>query len=199
MSPDHYERLGVRRDAGDEEIRDAYRRQAKAHHPDSSGGGDEAEFRDVQEAYETLRDPERRRRYDECLRACARGPAFRAEPARPPVEETAAPRSSWTLWTSAVPVRGRRLELVLDPEEARRGGILPLRLPFEEPCPSCAGSVFARFFCPECGGRGSTASSVEVELRLPGGVRHGSTLAFRVDLDALRSLDVLLDVLVEPA
>lgn len=63
---DFYEILGVSRDANEEDIKRAYRRLAREHHPDKNGGDKESEerFKEVTVAYETLRDPERRRNYD---------------------------------------------------------------------------------------------------------------------------------------
>lgn len=60
---DHYTTLGVARDADADTIKKAYRSKAQKTHPDK--GGDTAAFADVQKAYDTLSDPDRRKRYDE--------------------------------------------------------------------------------------------------------------------------------------
>ena len=62
----YYEVLGVSESAGDEQIKQAYRRQAKKYHPDLNPDNPaaEAKFKAVVEAYETLSDTEKRKAYD---------------------------------------------------------------------------------------------------------------------------------------
>src|ERR1700733_9563450 len=61
---DYYEVLGVSKDASADEIKKAFRRAAVQHHPDKEGG-DEAKFKEVNEAYEVLKEPSKRQRYDQ--------------------------------------------------------------------------------------------------------------------------------------
>jgi len=64
---DYYETLGVPRGASAEEIKQAFRKLARVHHPDvaKNKASGEAKFKEINEAYEVLGDPEKRRRYDE--------------------------------------------------------------------------------------------------------------------------------------
>ena len=66
---DYYETLGVDRTASEEELKKAYRKMARQHHPDLQTGeaqkkSSEEKFKEVNEAYAVLSDPEKRRQYD---------------------------------------------------------------------------------------------------------------------------------------
>ena len=62
-TPDYYKTLGVPRTATADEIKKAFRKLARTHHPDA--GGDEAKFKELNEAYEVLSDDKKRKLYDQ--------------------------------------------------------------------------------------------------------------------------------------
>src|SRR5436309_2490381 len=64
---DYYSTLGVAKTATEKEIKQAYRKLARKHHPDVNQGkkASETKFKEINEAYEVLGDPEKRRKYDE--------------------------------------------------------------------------------------------------------------------------------------
>lgn len=103
---DHYRVLGVARDAGTPEIRRAYRRLARQHHPDHDPRPESHErFRALADAYAALNDPARRARYDRAMR-----------PARP--------------YTRPVRAAGSTLRGVLElsAREAQLAAVTPLTL-----------------------------------------------------------------------
>ncbi len=64
MSKDYYKTLGIEKNASKEEIKKAFHKKAHQYHPDKSGG-DEAKFKEVNEAYQTLSDDQKRAGYDQ--------------------------------------------------------------------------------------------------------------------------------------
>ena len=78
---DYYETLGLERGASQDDIKKAYRRLARRYHPDVSDAPDaEARFKEVGEAYEVLKDPEKRAAYDEFGQDWKAGQDFRPPP-----------------------------------------------------------------------------------------------------------------------
>src|SRR5688572_31514323 len=78
---DYYKILGLARDASQDEIKRVYRRLARKYHPDvSKETNAEDRFKEVQEAYEVLKDPEKRAAYDQLGANWRQGQEFRPPP-----------------------------------------------------------------------------------------------------------------------
>src|SRR5438132_8039797 len=79
---DYYKSLGVARDASEADIKKAFRALARQYHPDVAKNKAQAEekFKEINEAYEVLGDPEKRRKYDELGPAWKQGAGFRPPP-----------------------------------------------------------------------------------------------------------------------
>jgi molecular chaperone DnaJ len=77
VDKDFYKILGVAKDASDADIKKAYRKLARQHHPDTNSGNtaSEKKFKDISEAYSVLSDPEERQQYD-AIRAMGGGARF---------------------------------------------------------------------------------------------------------------------------
>src|ERR1700683_2798537 len=79
---DYYEVLGVARGASDEDIKKAFRKLARQYHPDvaKTKKGAEEKFKEINEAYEVLSDPAKRKKYDELGANWKSGAEFRPPP-----------------------------------------------------------------------------------------------------------------------
>jgi molecular chaperone DnaJ len=101
MAKDYYKILGVRRDASQEEIRRAFRELAQKYHPDKPGG-DAEKFKEINEAYQVLSDPEKRKLYDQY------GEMFEQAQARGGFAGFEGFRD-WATWAEAMRESGERL------------------------------------------------------------------------------------------
>jgi molecular chaperone DnaJ len=170
--PNPYDTLGVPKNASADEIKKAYRKLAREHHPDASGG-DEARFKEIQGAYDLLSDPERRQQYDTFGSANGRtggggfggggGPQF-------------ADFDLSDLFggifgggggrqRGPVPERGTDVEThtTLSFDDALRGAEVRVPVELETACRTCGGTGAepgtAPTVCPQCGGRGVVSDS----------------------------------------
>jgi molecular chaperone DnaJ len=175
---DYYTVLGVRRDASADEIKKAYRALARQFHPDRNPDDPDTagRFRTVTEAYEALRDPVQRDRYDRL------GPLYRAD-GRPPTPEDVSEivgEALGNLFRKKPANHGEdlRYTLRIDLETVARGGVQNIDVRRQVACARCEGlgadpqggtrpcqpcegsgkSATRRIFrsaCPHCEGRGT--------------------------------------------
>jgi len=165
---DYYEVLGVPRNASAEELRKAYRRLALKYHPDKNPGDKEAErkFKEVANAYEVLRDPEKRRLYDQRGREGLEDIGFQGFGSAEDIFSAFGDifgdffGKRYYSRQARAPARGQDLaaEISISFLESVEGTKRTLRLEREKPCPDCSGTGDASGHpsgpCPECSGTG---------------------------------------------
>jgi len=177
---DYYVVLGVQRNASLTAIRRAYRRLARKYQPEGGSSSQEL-FREVQKAYETLSDAERRRRYDDSLQENEHeglAPFTRSFVGSPAAGDLRRPMSPGTLSG----------EILLTSGEAAAGGSLPLDVPVLTTCPACEGTGGATFDCDRCWGEGKIQRRLPVPVRVPPGVRDGEVFQVVVDEPGVQSI-----------
>jgi molecular chaperone DnaJ len=196
----YYAVLGVSRSESPAGIRAAYHELARRIHPDIIGPVGTSRFQDINEAYEVLSDPARRRAHDLEFEEPERGtevPVRRRPPAPAAAPEPMSlfgqPEQTrpsfdafrerylrnFTGWHVPKPEQAESLTLdvVLSPAEAFYGCTIPVGVPVFGACPECGGTgqVFP-FRCMECAGSGLMEEQRTLRVRVPPRVRPGTVL-----------------------
>jgi len=184
-----YEILGVPHDASQEEIRQAYLKLARKNHPDKTGGDIPAEekLKEANEAYDTLKKPEKREEYDRMLRApspeeFARGAAGGAAGAEGfgfDFGDDSQYSDLFRHFYGGPNVGGRRapargddveVEVRVSLRDAAKGGNKTIRVPHRTACATCNGTGAAPGtrpeMCPECRGAGKVSRSAAANFSI---------------------------------
>jgi DnaJ-class molecular chaperone len=200
---DYYETLGVSREASDDQIKQAYRKLARKFHPDVNPGDKSAEerFKEINEAYEVLSDPEKRKKYDDL------GPDWKSAGDFTPSSGDGAVRVDFgniedlfgsgsrggfsdffhTIFGGSgrraagfsFSARGSDIESEIDLtlEEAHRGTSRSLSIPLDETCTECGGKGERdKKVCARCGGSGFQTRLEQVTVNIPRGASDGSVI-----------------------
>src|SRR5215208_5904437 len=183
---DFYAVLGVKRDATAEQIKKAYRKLARANHPDSNPGdtAKHDKFKAVAEAYDVVGDPEKRKKYDEMRKLYSGQGAFGSNyggggfDLNDLLRDRAGGGGFGDMFGDLFgggrtrqqqprrPQRGADVETTatIGFNDAIDGVTIPLRLTSDAPCPDCHGSGgkpgTKPHICPECEGAGVIVASV---------------------------------------
>ena len=200
LTKDYYVVLGISRTETSAGIKSAYRTLARGYHADHPGEpATLTELTEIDEAYQVLSDPARRRMHDRDLESAAAPPPDEPEPLPPETEDPftgstfsllAEPDGIWPSGEAlqerlarnftgvGVPkgerIEGLNMELVLTAEEAARGLVLRARVPVLRRCETCGGSGHDRDFpCLGCEGQGTEEVEATVALPDPGRRAHG--------------------------
>ena len=200
---DYYNILGVKRNASEQEIKQAYRRLARKHHPDVNPNDKSAEskFKEVNEAYEVLSDKETRKKYDKYGDQWQYADQFeQVRQQQTPFrdfgrsggttsfyfgegnldslfDEMLRGTGTRTYTRRAQPRRGRDIQSPVEVtlEETYHGTKRTLSLQTEEPCPTCKGNgLIQNVPCSTCQGGGAVARIKHLEMKIPPGVKNGS-------------------------
>lgn len=202
---DYYEILGVKRDATEDQIRQAFRKLARKHHPDLNPGDKSAEerFKEINEANEVLSDTEKRKRYDQLGANWQNGAEFTPPGGWSGVNVNyedlsgvfgggfsdffeslfgggrAAEQNDGRRRSSRGRAKGQdaEAEMEISLEDAHRGGRHRITLQSARVCPTCNGTgTSGGNVCPTCRGAGQVVSPKNIDVNIPPGAREGSVI-----------------------
>lgn len=195
-----YDVLGLSKEATTDDIKKAYRKLAREHHPDK--GGDPEKFKKVQEAYEVLSDPEKRQNFDRFGTPEGNPNGFPPNP-----NDIFAQMFGGAFGGPRGPVRrgDHHHELKITLDDAYRGltrtfkvtltrpcfacrkqctqcngrGNMHVQMgpmTFNQPCQSCGGQGGGSTGCQDCNFKSKKHEPLNLELKIPAGVEDGATL-----------------------
>ena len=196
MSRDFYEVIGVPRTADEKEIKSAYRRLARKHHPDLNQSDSQAEskFKELTEAYEVLSDPAKRKKYD---RLGANWNAQGGQEETANYEQTHDGEAGYAtifdsffggLGGSFMGGRGKFIQsqdlehsVDVSLRELDSGTKRLVTYQSEDLCTQCKGagsvkSTSGQSICPGCKGAGVVSHNRRVEIKIPAGIQDGKKL-----------------------
>jgi molecular chaperone DnaJ len=200
LKKNFYKILNVDQEASPARIKKAYRKAVKRYHPDVSPEGED-KFKEVQEAYETLSDPQKKVLYDQqFIEKPTSEPQFYSF--REPmdiqlnlfneIDRLLGFDDLYEFFT--VPEENNpslSIEISLTPEEARKGCDIPLKIPFWSKCRRCHGTGRIRnLICGLCRGQGEEKTEKKIRVTIPAGIWNGMKIRIPLkDLD-LRGADL---------
>jgi len=209
---DYYQILGVERNADPKQIKAAYRKLARKWHPDLHTGKKkeqaEEKFKQINEAYEVLSDPDKRAKYDRLGSNWRAGDQFTPPPGSEgfytytttdfdPADLGGFSSFFEVLFGGARrnrqarndfgayydrPMRGEDVQSQIDITlgEALHGGTRSFTISSASACPECRGQGFTeQGFCPRCGGTGSVPEHKTLQVNIPAGVYQGSRIRLK--------------------
>src|SRR5215218_9929549 len=167
MARDYYEVLGVDKKATDDEIKKAYRKLARDYHPDRNPDDAAAEerFKEVQGAYDTLSDPEKRKQYDAGGMFAGFGGRGQGGGFTSDLGDIFSSIFGRRGPTGRETIRGRDLEteVQLSFDQAMQGAEVSVTVPKQSTCANCGGNGArpgtSPTVCPRCNGRGVDSES----------------------------------------
>ena len=200
---DYYQILGVSRTATEKEIKAAYRKLARKHHPDVNPGnaGAEDKFKDISEAYDVLSDADKRKKYDQfghlgdAWKHAGEGGFGAGQAGNPQWRQHGNPNDMGIdledllggmfggrgggFRQQRMPAKGEDLqcEVEITLEEAYHGAERAISFAVQEVCPTCQGTgAVNNRGCATCGGAGVIERPLSLTVKIPRGVHDGAKI-----------------------
>ncbi|MFH0702315.1 MAG: DnaJ C-terminal domain-containing protein [bacterium] len=197
---DYYKILGVSRNASEQEIKSAFRKLARKYHPDVNKASDSAQrFKDINEAYEVLYDPQKRKRYDNLGTNWQQGSDFTPPPGFENIninfgnkdfsdffetifsdfmrQNTESRYTKKTRKASSTPQSTKNLDitqdLFLELEDIMIDSSKAVKISYIDRCPNCSGQMG---HCYSCGGSRVISKSKTINIKIPKAVKEGAKI-----------------------